>query len=63
MHSLIHEHLAQASARHGSGRAEREQPPPGRVRVRAARLLANLAGRLDSEVGLPPGTQVGNVDL
>ena len=40
MHSLIHEHLAHASARHGSGRAERDRPPPGRVRVQAARLLA-----------------------
>jgi len=61
MHSLIHEHLVHASARH-SGRAERDRPPPGRVRVRAARLLANLAGRLDAEVRPPGRTRIGKAD-
>jgi hypothetical protein len=49
MHSLIHEHLAHASARHDSAGARRGRPPSGRLRLQAARLLANLAGRLDSE--------------
>jgi len=62
MHSLIHEHLAHASSRHTTGRAERGKPPPGRLRVQAARLLANLAGRLDAEVRPPGRTRIGKAD-
>lgn len=62
MHSLIHEHLAHASARHTAG-ARRGRPPSGRLRRQAARLLANLAGRLDQEVGLPGGTEVGRAEF
>jgi len=53
MHSLIHHHLAHATAeqrtRPGEGRVAREQPPPGRLRVRTAAALVALAGRLDRE--------------
>lgn len=62
MHSLIHEHLAHASARHTAG-ARRGRPPSGRLRRQAARLLANLAGRLDQEVGLPGGTEAGRAEF
>ncbi len=62
MHSLIHEHLAHASSRHARGRAERGKPPPGRLRVQAARLLTNLAGRLDAEGRPHHRTRVGGTD-
>ncbi len=53
MHSLLHHHLAHATAaeraRAGGERVAREQPPPGRLRVRTAAALVALAGRLDRE--------------
>lgn len=61
MHSLIHEHLAHATARHTAG-ARRGRPPSGRLRRQAARLLAHLAGRLDHEVRSPAGTRIGSAD-
>jgi hypothetical protein len=54
MHSLIHHHLAHASAAHrrerplGPGVA-REQPPPGRLRAGLAAALLALGARLDRE--------------
>ncbi len=53
MQSQIHEHVAHAliteRARTGPHDHIDHQPPPGRVRVRAALALIALAGRLDHE--------------
>ncbi len=49
MHSLNHEHLAHATARQHIARSTRHEPPPGRLRLQAARRIAEVAGRLDRE--------------
>ena len=53
MQSQIHEHVAHAlnaeRARAAAHGPIDHQPPPGRVRVRAALALIALAGRLDHE--------------
>ncbi len=53
MHSLIHQHMAHASAPRPGRPADGEQHdvdrPPGRLRQQSARALAALAGRLDRE--------------